>query len=200
MPVEDTNEVIVFTSFFVRGLGLPVCSFVRGLLDFYSMNLTHLNPNYVLQIAIFIHLCKAFLGITPRFGLWKYLYHCKLGMRDKRHQVVGGARLELRRGQKVDYLDIPLNDSNKGQHYELFTIENHKNSLLAHSKRQLDVRIPSWVEGQTDLESTKITDSLVCPWRVPQHTQLRCPVGEGFGYDDHPDEIEPSKLPDVLPP
>lgn len=63
MPTKDTNEVIVFTSFFVRGLGLPICSFVWGLLDFYSMNLTHLNPNYVLQIAIFIHLCKAFLGI-----------------------------------------------------------------------------------------------------------------------------------------
>jgi hypothetical protein len=39
-----------------------------------------LNPNSVLQIAIFVHHCEAYLGINPHFGLWKYLYHCKPGM------------------------------------------------------------------------------------------------------------------------
>jgi hypothetical protein len=40
-------------------------SYFRGLLDFYNLNLTHLNPNYILQVAIFVHLCEAFLGILP---------------------------------------------------------------------------------------------------------------------------------------
>jgi hypothetical protein len=57
-------------------------SFFRGLLDFYTLNLIHLNPNYVLQIAIFVHICESYLGIIPHFGLWKYLYHCKPGMVD----------------------------------------------------------------------------------------------------------------------
>jgi hypothetical protein len=78
--MEDTHESVVFVPFFIRGLGLPISPFFRGLLDFYSLNLTQMNPNSVLQIAIFIHLCEAFLGIIPHFGLWKYLYHCKLGM------------------------------------------------------------------------------------------------------------------------
>ena len=93
--------------FHIRGLALPASHFFRGLLDFYSLNLTHLNPNSVLQIDVFIHLCEAFLGIVPHFGLWKYLYHFCPGMAGGQHQLVGGASLELRRGRKVEYLDIP---------------------------------------------------------------------------------------------
>jgi hypothetical protein len=37
----------------------PFPPFFRGLLDFYSLNLTHLNPNSIIQISIFVHLYKA---------------------------------------------------------------------------------------------------------------------------------------------
>ena len=94
-PTEDTYEAMVFMPFFIQGLGLSICSFVRGLLQFYAINLTHLNPNSILQLSIFIHLCEAFLGIVPHFGLWKYLYHCKAGLRDRVLQVTGGASFEL---------------------------------------------------------------------------------------------------------
>jgi hypothetical protein len=47
--------------FLTRGLALPASPFFCGLLDFYDLNLTHLNPNSILQIAIFVHLCEAFL-------------------------------------------------------------------------------------------------------------------------------------------
>jgi hypothetical protein len=114
VPTEDTHEAIIFMPFLIWGLALPASPFFRDLLDFYSLNLTHLNPNFVLQIAMFVHLCEAFLGIIPHFGLWKYLYHCRPGMAGGQHQLVGGASLELRRGRKVKYLDIPLKDSIKG--------------------------------------------------------------------------------------
>lgn len=58
----------------------PFPPFFRGLLDFYSFNLTHLNPNSIIQISISVHLYKAYLGISPHFGLCKYVYHCKPGM------------------------------------------------------------------------------------------------------------------------
>jgi hypothetical protein len=64
-PTEDTHETVMFAPFLIRGLALPVSPFFRGLLDFYSLNLTHLNPISVLQIAVFVHLCEAFLGIFP---------------------------------------------------------------------------------------------------------------------------------------
>jgi hypothetical protein len=37
--------------------------------------------------------------------------------------------LEMRRGRKTEYLDIPLKDSIKGWHLEWFIVENHCKSL-----------------------------------------------------------------------
>jgi hypothetical protein len=75
VPTEDTHESVVYVPFLIRGLALPISP--HGLLDFYNLNLTHLNPNSILQISIFVHLCEAYLGILPHFRLWKYLYHCR---------------------------------------------------------------------------------------------------------------------------
>jgi hypothetical protein len=80
VPTEDTHESVVYVPFLIRDLALPISPFFCGLLDFYNLNLTHLNPNSILQISIFVHLCEAYLGILPHFGLWKYLYHCRPGM------------------------------------------------------------------------------------------------------------------------
>jgi hypothetical protein len=100
-------------------------------------------------------LCEAYLGILPHFGLWKYLYHCRPGMAGGQHQLVGGASLEMRRGRKSEYLNIPLKDNIKGWRLEWFIVENHGNSLPPRSGRQLDVRAPSWIESPTDLEITE---------------------------------------------
>jgi hypothetical protein len=85
VPTEDTHESVVYMLFLIRGLALPISPFFRDLLDFYDLNLTHLNPNSILQVAIFIYLCEAFLGILPHFGLWRYLYHCRPGMAGGQH-------------------------------------------------------------------------------------------------------------------
>jgi hypothetical protein len=71
------------------------------------------------------------------------------------HQLVGGASLEMRRGRKTEYLDIPLKDNIKGWRLEWFIVENHGKSLPTRSGRQLDVRIPSWIESPTALEVTE---------------------------------------------
>jgi hypothetical protein len=38
---EDTHESVVYVSFLIRGLALPISPFFYGLLDFYDLNLTH---------------------------------------------------------------------------------------------------------------------------------------------------------------
>jgi hypothetical protein len=130
VPTEDTHESVIYVPFLIRGLALPISPFFRGLLDFYRLNLTHLNPNSILQVSVFVHLCEAFLGVLPHFGLWKYLYHCRPGMAGVQHQLVGGASLEMRRGRKTDYLDIPLKDSIKGWRLEWFIVENQGDSRM----------------------------------------------------------------------
>jgi hypothetical protein len=155
VPTEDTNESVIYIPFLIRGLALSISPFFRGLLDFYHLNLTHLNPNSILQVYVFVHLCEAYLGILPHFGLWKYLYQCRLGMAGGQHQLMGGASLEMRRGRKTEYLYIPLKDSIKGWHLEWFIVENHGNSLPPRSGRQPDVHAPSWTESPMDLEIAK---------------------------------------------
>jgi hypothetical protein len=152
VPTEDTHESVIYVPFLLRGLALPISPFFRGLLDFYHLNLTHLNPNSILQISIYVHLCEAFLGVLPHFGLWRYLYHYRPGMAGGQHQLVGGASLEMRRGRKTEYLEIPLKDSIKGWRLEWFVVENRGNSLPPRSGRQPDVRTPSWTESPTDQE------------------------------------------------
>jgi hypothetical protein len=71
------------------------------------------------------------------------------------HQLVGGTSLELRRGRKTEYLDIPLKDSIKGWRLEWFIVKNHCKSLPPRSGRQPDVRTPSWVESSTPSEITE---------------------------------------------
>jgi hypothetical protein len=69
VPTEDTHEVVVFVPFLIQGIALSTSPFFHGLLEFYDMNLAHLNSNSILQISISVHLCEAFLGIIPHFGL-----------------------------------------------------------------------------------------------------------------------------------
>jgi hypothetical protein len=76
-PTEDTTETVVFRSFYDKGFALPAGAFFRGLLHFYGLEVTHLKPNSIAQIAILIHLCEGYLGIAPHFKLWQALYRLK---------------------------------------------------------------------------------------------------------------------------
>ena len=164
VPMEDTHESVVYVPFHICGLALPVSPFLRGLLDFYDLNLTHLNPNSILQVSIFIHLCEAYLRILPHFSLWKCLYHYRPEMAGGQHQLVGGASQELRRGRKSEYLDIPLKDSIKGWRLKWFIVENHCKSLPPRSRRQPDVCTPSWLESSTPskIAEAKVLLTEVC--------------------------------------
>jgi hypothetical protein len=75
VPTEDTHESVVYVPFLVRGFALPISPFFHGLFDFYNMNLTHLNPNSILQISIFV--------VTPRIlqlNFFSFLYSPNSGV------------------------------------------------------------------------------------------------------------------------
>ena len=71
IPTPNTNVIVVLSSFFPCGFGLPTYEFLHDLLHHYQIELVHLNPNSNLQIAIFVHLCEAFLAMPPNFPLFK---------------------------------------------------------------------------------------------------------------------------------
>jgi hypothetical protein len=89
IPTPNTKEIVVFSSFFQHGFGLPVCDFLCGLLDHYKTELVHLNPNSILQIAVFFHLCEAFLGIPTNFPLSKNYFFLKYQLSAANRKVIG---------------------------------------------------------------------------------------------------------------
>jgi hypothetical protein len=69
-PLDNVDEIVLFLHFVKRGLDLATSDFLGGLLYFYGIQLHHLNPNSIAHVAIFFHLCEAFLGIERHFALF----------------------------------------------------------------------------------------------------------------------------------
>jgi hypothetical protein len=96
----------VFATYFQHRFGLPVCDFLCGLLDHYEIKLVHLNPNSILQIAIFVHLYEAYLGIPPNFPLFKNYFFLKYQLSAANQKVIGSVGLQTQ--PHVSFLDLPL--------------------------------------------------------------------------------------------
>jgi hypothetical protein len=126
IPTPNTTEIVVFSSFFQRGFGLPACDFLRGFLGHYQIELVHLNPNSILQIAFFVHLCEALLGISPNFRLFKN-YFLKYQPSAANQKVIGGVGLQTR--PHAGFLDLPLRTYLREWHETWFYCENHESSL-----------------------------------------------------------------------
>lgn len=71
------KDTVTFACFVERGLVIPTSEFFRGVLDYYSLQLVHLNPNSIMHISIFVYLCEAFLGIQPHFSLFRKIFRLK---------------------------------------------------------------------------------------------------------------------------
>ena len=84
------------------------------------MELQHLTPNGVQHIAAFIALCEGFLGISPHFDLWRYLFTVKMSKKRVGKQELsmsmGCASIHLHNNWANDYPLMHLSTSNKGWH------------------------------------------------------------------------------------
>ena len=69
-PHPQLGEVVSFTKFHKRGFGILLSDFLRGFLCEHGVQLHYLPPNAVLQLASFVAMCDAFLGIAPNKDLF----------------------------------------------------------------------------------------------------------------------------------
>jgi hypothetical protein len=111
-------------------LALPASDFFRGLLYFYGLQLNHLNPNSIAHVAIFVHLCEAFLGIEPHFALFRYLFRVKPQPSLENQNVVGGVKFQLKQKMDEKYIKYKFPTSHLGWKDLWFYIRNHKPSLI----------------------------------------------------------------------
>ena len=93
VPTPEPNENVVFVSHFLRGLGLTLDPFVRGLMFYYGLDFHDLAPDSFLLISAFIVVCEAFLCITPHFGLWLKTFDVKPKTVEGQHIACRGALL-----------------------------------------------------------------------------------------------------------
>ena len=64
--------MVSFTDFHECGFGVPTPDFFHGFLCEYGVQLQHLPPNVVLQLASFVVVYEAFLGIEPNKDLFRW--------------------------------------------------------------------------------------------------------------------------------
>ncbi|KAE8786584.1 hypothetical protein D1007_39567 [Hordeum vulgare] len=76
-PAPAAGEVVVFVEHFYRCFGLPASSFFAEWLHFFGLQLDHLAPNAILELAAFVVLCEGFMGMEHRVDLWRSLFFFK---------------------------------------------------------------------------------------------------------------------------
>lgn len=63
--VVDFTDALIFIVFLSAGLVPPFSSFFHAVLEHFQVHMLHLHPNMVLVLAMFAHLCEAFVGVMP---------------------------------------------------------------------------------------------------------------------------------------
>jgi len=63
------------------GFGIPANRLIRAILHHYEVELHNLNPNSVMQAAVFATLCEGFLGVPPHWNLWLHLFKVDMSAR-----------------------------------------------------------------------------------------------------------------------
>jgi hypothetical protein len=95
-----------------------VGNFFRGLLYYYKLELVHFVPNSITVVLTFIHLCEAYLGISPHFLFWRHLFCVE--STGKRSGPVGVVMFCLRLSLKSEWIDSDLPDNKSRWRLEWF--------------------------------------------------------------------------------
>jgi hypothetical protein len=129
VPPSDHREsappegyMVSFVAFHERGLGMPPSCFMWALLHYYKVELHHLTTNSISQAAIFVAVCKGYLGMEPHWNLWLHLFKAehfakKAGEQGVRRVVhARSCTLQVRVGRGEQYIPTQLISSNSGWH------------------------------------------------------------------------------------
>lgn len=197
-PSENCDsEIVIFFLFIERGLVLPPSDFLHDVLNFYGIELVHLNPNGILHISFFVHLSEAYLGISPNFALFRCLFRVKLQLTQKGPLLVGSAGIQLYQKVGYQYLYYILKSTNNDWRNQWFYICNHAPNLPKRSGRRPEYKdcwvsdlepetfneIPSLLKDIQELKKDGLMGhSVVLDWLKRRFQQLQRRVTMGYEY------------------
>ena len=98
-PKTGTGEIVNFYPFVLAGLIPPFSNFFMSFLGCYGLRMAHLPANAVLTLAIFSHLCEAFVGVQPCISVFRRYF--RMTSTDRK-VTAGGVRLTIMPGS--DYI------------------------------------------------------------------------------------------------
>lgn len=102
------GEIVLFVPFIASGLCLPAFEFLHRFLDYFGIVLSHLTPNSILHLSIFVHLCEAFLGIPPSITLFRHFFRLKQQPSASQVSVLGGCGIQFRQNMQKEYFGYDL--------------------------------------------------------------------------------------------
>jgi hypothetical protein len=114
MPRPPRVYVVSFVAFHERGFSVPTDRFIKGVLFAYGLQLQHLNPNNIQQMAGFEAMCEGFLGIGTHWHLFRYFFRFTCLREGSRVATIGCANLRMKQGHDNDYILALLTSSNSG--------------------------------------------------------------------------------------
>jgi hypothetical protein len=115
------------------------------------VELHNLNPNSVMQAAVFATVCKGFLGIPPHWFLWLHLFKAEMSSRneggEKRPLRAGGCTLQLRQSRSHLYIWSIMPSSNRGWQNRWFYLRNDGGLLPEYSEKMVVECLAKWEWG-----------------------------------------------------
>jgi hypothetical protein len=103
-PLGDlaAGEFVLFVPYLFCGLALPILSFFLLLLEEFGLQLQHLTPHSILQVAIFVHLCEMFVGVAACTSLFCQFFVLVSSGKGKDH--LGAYYFQSRSDPTVTYI------------------------------------------------------------------------------------------------
>jgi hypothetical protein len=103
-PLGDlsTGEFVLFVSYLFCGLALPISPFFLLLLEEFGLQLQHLMPHSILQVAIFVHFYEMFMGVAACTSLFRQIFMLVRSGKGKHH--LGAYYFQTRSDPTVTYI------------------------------------------------------------------------------------------------
>jgi hypothetical protein len=79
------GEIVLFASYALAGLALPVSSFFLTLPENYNLHLHHLTSHAIALVAIFAHLCEMYVGVRLSVHLFRLFFTLQASERSQTH-------------------------------------------------------------------------------------------------------------------
>jgi len=163
-PNPPPGYVVCFLSFLDRGFGISAGRLIRAILHYYEVELHNLNPNSVMQAAVFATVCEGFLGVPAHWNLWLHLFKAEMSARyvggEKIPLRVGGCTLQLHQQRTGQYIWSSMPSSNRGWQNGWFYLRNDGGLLPPYTGKMVTEAPQKWVWGAPSEEQKKLAPLL----------------------------------------